>query len=107
MLVARKYPDVVLDTVGPIGNYPIEENFDLHDDRAPIQELAPFYDTSIWSLFKSTLFRKSSGKGKYLRYLEGRLPAAVAEKVAFRGFISDNPLVVDENTPGRYVSYYH
>src|ERR1700730_14245177 len=84
-LVARQYPDVVLDIVGPIGNYPIEENFDLHDDRALIQELAPFYDTSIWSLFKSTIFRKSPGKGRYLRYLESRLPADVADKVTFRG----------------------
>jgi glycosyltransferase involved in cell wall biosynthesis len=93
VLVARQYPDVVLDIVGPIGNYPIEENFDLHDDRALIQELAPFYDTSIWSLFKSAVFRKSSGKGKYLRYLEDRLPADVAGKVTFRGFISRSELV--------------
>ena len=93
VLVARQYPDVVLEIVGPIGDYPIEENFDLHDDRALIQELAPFYDTSLWSLIKSTLFRKSPGKGKYLRYLESRLPADVAKKVTFRGFIERSELV--------------
>jgi glycosyltransferase involved in cell wall biosynthesis len=93
VLVARQYPDVVLDIVGPIGDYPIEENFDLHDDRALIQVVAPFYDTSLWSLIKSTLFRKSAGKGKYLRYLESRLPADVAQKVTFRGFIERSELV--------------
>ena len=33
--VARQYPDVQLDIVGPIGNYPIEENFDLRDRSRP------------------------------------------------------------------------
>jgi glycosyltransferase involved in cell wall biosynthesis len=93
VLVARQFPDVVLEIVGPIGDYPIEENFDLHDDRALIQELAPFYDTSLWSLIRSTIFRKSTGKGKYLRYLESRLPADVANKVTFRGFIERSELV--------------
>ena len=93
VLVTRQYPDVVLDIVGPIGNYPIEENFDLHDDRALIQKLTPFYDTSFWSLVKSTIFRKSPGKGKYLRHLESRLPADVAGKVTFRGFIERSDLV--------------
>lgn len=46
--VVRQYPDVVLDIVGPIGNYPLEENFDLHNDRAHIQ-IAPFYDMGFWS----------------------------------------------------------
>lgn len=87
VLVAWQYPDVVLDIVGPIGDYPVEENFDLHDDRALIRELTQFYDTSIWSLFKLTIFRKSPGKGKYFRYLESRPAADVAERVTFRGFI--------------------
>jgi hypothetical protein len=65
----------------------------LHADRALIQEIAPFYDTSLCSLLKSTLFRKSSGKGAYLRYLEGRVPVDVAGKVSFRGFISRSGLV--------------
>ena len=40
-----KYPNVVLEIVGPIGNYPIEENFDLRD-RQTIRSLAPFYTTT-------------------------------------------------------------
>jgi glycosyltransferase involved in cell wall biosynthesis len=93
VLVAHKYPEVVLDIVGPIGSYPLEENFDLRDDRALIAQITPFYKTSLWSLVKSRLFPKASRKGTYLRYLEGRLPAEVAEKVSFRGFISRAELV--------------
>jgi glycosyltransferase involved in cell wall biosynthesis len=88
VLVARSYPDVVLDIVGPIGSYPLEENFDLRDDRALIAQIKPFYKTSLWSLVKSRLFPKASRKDTYLRYLESRLPSGVAEKVSFRGFIS-------------------
>jgi glycosyltransferase involved in cell wall biosynthesis len=91
--VARQYPDVTLDIVGPIGNYPIEENFDLRDDRELIKEIAPFYATSIWSLLKSRLLPNASRKGTYLRYLESRLPADLAGKVSFRGFISRAELV--------------
>jgi glycosyltransferase involved in cell wall biosynthesis len=93
VLVARQYPDVVLEIVGPIGNYPIEENFDLRDDRGLIETIAPFYETSIWSLLKSRLFRNAPRKETYLRYLEARLPADVAGKVSFRGFISRSELV--------------
>jgi glycosyltransferase involved in cell wall biosynthesis len=88
VMVARSYPDVVLDIVGPIGSYPLEENFDLRDDRALIAQIKPFYKTSLWSLVKSRLFPKASRKDTYLRYLESRLPSGVAEKVSFRGFIS-------------------
>jgi glycosyltransferase involved in cell wall biosynthesis len=93
VLVAQQYPDVVLDIVGPIGSYPLEENFDLQDDRELIKQITPFYATSIWSLLKSRLFPNASQKGTYLRYLEARLPADVAGKVSFRGFISRSELV--------------
>ncbi|MGC2398586.1 MAG: glycosyltransferase family 4 protein [Acidobacteriaceae bacterium] len=91
-LVVRQYPDVVLEIVGPIGNYPIEENFDLHDDRALIQEIVSFYEMSFWSLIRSSLFPKFR-QARYLRYLEGRIPVDAAEKVSFRGFISRSELV--------------
>jgi glycosyltransferase involved in cell wall biosynthesis len=93
VLVAREYPAVVLDIVGPIGNYPLEENFDLRDDRALIDAIAPFYQTSVWSLIRSRLFPKALRKGTYLRYLENRLPVDVAQKVSFRGFIPRSELV--------------
>jgi glycosyltransferase involved in cell wall biosynthesis len=93
VLVARQYPNVKLDIVGPIGNYPIEENFDLRDDRALIAKVAPFYATSVWALLKSRLFPNASRKGTYLRYLESKLPADLADKVSFRGFISRSELV--------------
>ena len=60
--VARQYPDVHLDIVGPIGNYPIEENFDLKDAES-IKAVAPYYATSRLSLIKSKLRRNGSTIG--------------------------------------------
>jgi hypothetical protein len=33
VLAARQYPDLVLHIVANMGNYPMEENLDLHGDR--------------------------------------------------------------------------
>ena len=94
VLVAHKYPEVVLDIVGPIGSYPLEENFDLRDDRELIAQITPFYrDEPVVPGRRSRLFPGAIRKGTYLRYLESRLPADVAEKVSFRGFISRAELV--------------
>jgi glycosyltransferase involved in cell wall biosynthesis len=41
-IVARRYPDVHLDVVGSLRNYPPEECFDLAD-RELIKSVAPFY----------------------------------------------------------------
>ena len=90
--VARQYPDVVLEIVGPIGNYPIEENFDLRDKQT-IRELAPFYATNLWSLIRSKLLRKAADREGYLRYLKASLPDDVAERVSFLGMIPRSELV--------------
>jgi glycosyltransferase involved in cell wall biosynthesis len=90
--VARKYPDVRLEIAGPVGNYPIEENFDLKD-KAAIESVRPFYATSLWSILKSRFSSSASGEGKYLSYLKTSLPPDVAEKVSFLGLIPREELV--------------
>lgn len=91
-LVAREYPDVQLDIVGPLGNYPLEENFDLKDVET-IKTVAPFYATSYRSLLKSKLRLSSSRKSAYLHYLETNLPPHVAGKVSILGMIPRQELL--------------
>jgi glycosyltransferase involved in cell wall biosynthesis len=90
--VARQFPDVQLDIVGPIGNYPLEENFDLLD-RQTIRSVAQFYAITPWSLIRSMLLRKGTDREGYLRYLKESLPADVADRVSFLGMIPRSELV--------------
>jgi glycosyltransferase involved in cell wall biosynthesis len=92
VIVARKYPDVLLEIVGPVGNYPLEENFDLKD-KAAIESLRPFYAISLWSILKSKFSSSVPKEGKYLSYLKTNLPPDVAEKVSFLGLIRREELV--------------
>jgi glycosyltransferase involved in cell wall biosynthesis len=92
VMVARQYPDVVLDVVGPIGNYPIQESFDVRDVEA-IRRVAPFYANSLWGLLKSKILGKASDKNAYLNYLQAGLPADVAAKVWFLGMYQRPELV--------------
>lgn len=91
-LVAREYPDVHLDIVGPLVNYPIEENFDLKNLET-IRMVAPFYATSRWSLMKSVLTPGSSPKSAYLTYLETKLTPDIARKVSLLGMIPRQELL--------------
>jgi glycosyltransferase involved in cell wall biosynthesis len=91
-LVAREYPDVHLDIVGPLGNYPIEETFDLKDGET-IKMVAPFYATSYWSLMKSMLNHSGSRESAYLTYLETNLPLDVAGKISVWGTIPRQELL--------------
>jgi glycosyltransferase involved in cell wall biosynthesis len=91
-LVAREHPDVHLDIVGPLGNYPLEEKFDLKDIET-LKIVAPFYATSYWSLLKSKLCLSSSRNSTYLNYLETNLPADVAPKVSILGMIPRQDLL--------------
>lgn len=90
--LARQYPEVGLDVVGPIGNYPIEENFDLND-AGSIKAVAPYYATSRLSLIESKLRRNGSTRSGYLDYLEASLPADVAGKVSILGMIPRQQLL--------------
>jgi glycosyltransferase involved in cell wall biosynthesis len=92
VLVAREYPDVVLDIVGPIGNYPIQESFDVRDLEA-IRRVAPFYANSVWGLVKRKILGQQSDKNAYLDYLQTRLPSEIAAKVSFLGMFQRPELV--------------
>jgi glycosyltransferase involved in cell wall biosynthesis len=91
-LVAREYPDVHLDIVGPPGNYPIEENFDLKDVKT-IRSVAPFYNTSRWSLLKSLFTPPGFRKSTYLTYLETKLTPDIAGKVSILGMLPREQLL--------------
>jgi glycosyltransferase involved in cell wall biosynthesis len=90
--VARQHPDVLLEVVGPVGNYPIEENFDLNDVET-IHQVSSFYSTDFWSLLRAKLFHKAADREKYLRYLKASLPDDVADRVSFLGMIPRSELV--------------
>jgi glycosyltransferase involved in cell wall biosynthesis len=90
--VARQYSDVHLDIVGPIGSYPIEENFDLKDVES-LNAVAPYYATSRLSLIKSKLWSKGSSKSGYLDLLKASLPADVSNKVSILGMIPRQQLL--------------
>jgi glycosyltransferase involved in cell wall biosynthesis len=92
VMVAQQYPDVVLDIVGPIGNYPIQESFDVRDLEA-IRRVAPFYGKGVWGLVKSKVLGKESDKSAYLRYLQSLLSGDVAAKVSFWGMFQRPELV--------------
>jgi glycosyltransferase involved in cell wall biosynthesis len=92
VMVARQYPDVVLDIVGPIGNYPIQESFDVRDLEA-IRGVAPFYANNLWGLVKSKILGKTPDKNAYLNYLQASLPEDVAAKVWFLGMFQRPELV--------------
>jgi len=85
-LVARQYPDVQLDVVGPLGNYPMEETFDLQDIET-IKMVAPFYETHSRALIGPIFHYGRSRKSEYLTYLETTLPLDVAGKVSILGMI--------------------
>ena len=90
--VARECPDVHLDIVGPIGNYPLEENFDLKDVES-IKAVSPYYATSRLSIMRSKLRGKDSGKPEYLSHLEASLPADISGKVSILGMIPRRQLL--------------
>jgi glycosyltransferase involved in cell wall biosynthesis len=90
-LVSPLFPDAVLDIVGPLGSYPIEENFDL-EDQETIATITRFYPAGLWTAIRSKLLG-SSMEGEYLSYLKASLPRSVASKVAFIGMISRSELV--------------
>jgi glycosyltransferase involved in cell wall biosynthesis len=92
VLVARQYPDVVLDVVGPIGNYPIQESFDKRDLES-LRNVAPFYANNFLTLIRSKILGQQPGKSVYLRYLEDRLPEDVIDKVSLLGMFQRPELV--------------
>jgi glycosyltransferase involved in cell wall biosynthesis len=91
VIVAKEFPDVKLEIAGPVGNYPIEETFDLQDEQI-IREMTPFYATNFWSGIWSKL-RHKTVEERYLGFLKASLPQDVAERVSFLGMIPRSELV--------------
>ena len=89
-MVEQKYPDVVMDLVGPQGDYPIEEACDLKD-RATLQRMAPYFKKKRFSL--ANLFRRPSKSNEYLEFLKKKLTPELKDKVTFHGFVSRPDLV--------------
>lgn len=89
-IVAQKYPGVVMDLVGPQGDYPVEEACDLKD-RATLQRMAPYFKKKASLLDKVS--RRSSKSNAYLEFLKSKLSGELRGKVTFHGFVSRTDLV--------------
>ncbi len=93
-LVAGRCPDVRLDFVGSLDNYPLEESFDLAD-RQLIKSVAPFYARDRFELLKTKLSLASQDAGTYQSYLKKRLPPEIAGKVSFHGHVGVRQDLID------------
>ena len=91
-IVAKQYPNVHLEFVGSMANYPLEETWDLKD-RAKLKQLAPFYAKHPLTQLKAMLGLKPGDAGTYQAFLKTKLTPEIAEKVTFTGFIPRQDLV--------------
>ncbi len=86
-MVAQNHPDLVMDLVGPQGDYPIEEACDLKD-RATLQRMAPYFKKK-GRFLPAKLFQRTSNKSnEYLEFLKSKLTPELKDKVTFHGFVS-------------------
>jgi glycosyltransferase involved in cell wall biosynthesis len=91
-IVAKQYPNVHLEFVGSMANYPMEENWDLKDG-ATLKQVAPFYAMHPITRLQARLGLKPEDAGTYQAYLKTKLTPEVAGKVTFAGFVSRVDLV--------------
>jgi glycosyltransferase involved in cell wall biosynthesis len=85
-IVEREFPDVRLEVVGTLRNYPMEETFDLNDSQV-MKQVAPFYAKRPVTRLKARLGMEPADAGTYQALLKSRLTPEVAGKVTFTGFI--------------------
>jgi glycosyltransferase involved in cell wall biosynthesis len=97
-LVVKQYPDVHLDLVGPHGNYPIQETFDVRDS-ALRKSVAPYYALKPLSLLKEFLPGAQAG-ASYRSTLQSMLSAEVAERVTFHGMVGHRPQLIEHYYDG-------
>jgi glycosyltransferase involved in cell wall biosynthesis len=91
-MVVNEHPDVRLDVVGWQSSYPLAECFELQE-RELIESVYPFYSYDWISRLKAKLSLAPPDAGTYLAHLKARLPAEVAGKVVFVGFIPRPELI--------------
>ena len=91
-LVVERFPNVRLDISGPIGNYPLEENFDLKD-REQLDGLAHFYARGAMPHLRAKFLSGPSPAEAYLSYLKRLVPQNMSSKVTFLGFIPRSQLI--------------
>lgn len=85
-MVAARHPEVHLEFIGSMGNYPIEENFDM-SDRESLQRIAPYYARHPLQRIRSRFGMAPRDAGTYQASLRAKLTPDIAENVIFRGFI--------------------
>jgi glycosyltransferase involved in cell wall biosynthesis len=98
-IVVEKYPNVHLDLVGPQGNYALQETFDIRD-QALRKSVAAYYAFRPLSLVKGKLFPRSPNRASYKSCLEEMMPAKVAEKVTFHGWVGHRPQLIEHYYQG-------
>jgi len=93
-IVAARYPQVRLDTVGHCGlaSFPVEECFDLND-QTQLRAVAPFFAKNHLARLKAKLGYGPADQGTYLGFLRAKLAGDLASKVNFHGFLSRRELV--------------
>jgi glycosyltransferase involved in cell wall biosynthesis len=91
-IVVMEYPNVRLDLVGPQGNYPLAETFELQD-RELIESVSPFYTYQWGAKLKAKLSLAPADAGTYLADLRRRMSPEASRRVAFRGFIPRSELI--------------
>jgi glycosyltransferase involved in cell wall biosynthesis len=91
-MVVKEYPDVHLEMVGSLANYPLEEVFDMKD-RTTIKEVAHFYAKRPVRRLMARFGLEPGDAGTYQAYLKSKLTSDIAEKVKFTGFIARQDLV--------------
>jgi glycosyltransferase involved in cell wall biosynthesis len=93
-IVLEQYPNVHLDLVGPLGNYALQDTFDIRDG-ALRKSVEPYYAFKPMSLLKAKLFQSSPTPASYRCCLEAMMPAEVSEKVTFHGLIRQRPQLIE------------
>jgi glycosyltransferase involved in cell wall biosynthesis len=94
-IVVRRFPNVRLDIIGPPGNYPLEELFDLKDTKS-LQTISGFYKKQYFSRLKAKLSLLPADAGTYAARLKAQLSGPVAEKVSFPGPIGDRSELIKQ-----------
>jgi glycosyltransferase involved in cell wall biosynthesis len=98
-IVVKRYPNVRLDLVGPEGNYALQDTFDIRDG-ALRKSVAPYYAFKPMSFLKAKFFPSSLNRATYRSYLESMMPAEVAEKTTFHGWVRHRAQLIEHYYAG-------